>query len=144
MVKKYVPSNYNPMEPLAIRTSQALASVNGVLNRMTEAGAGRHYVVAEQYALDLLRTAELAVQYYQQFTRPVTLLELTVPLGEKQGDWDPNESVNHLFPPNTYPVGSYYVASGSYADFEPGDLLVAIESNWFRVPKGAPGTEQVG
>lgn len=134
MVKKYTPSSYNPTEPLAIRTATSMAQASSVLNRLTEAAAGRHYVVAEQYALELLRTAELAVQYYQQFTRPGTILSLPGPLGKKVGDWDPNDSTNHLFPPSTYEAGSYYVSIGCYADFEPGDLLIAIGEDWYRLP----------
>lgn len=135
MVKKYAPSYFNPTEPLDLRHSQGMAQISGVLNRLTEAAAGRNYVVAEQYALELLRTAETAVRFYQQFTRPITILDLPVDLGQNKGTWDPNESTNHLFPPSTYAAGDYYVSIGSYGDFEPGDLLIALGKNWARFPK---------
>lgn len=144
MAKKYVPSYYNPTEPLELRHTQGMAQVSGILNRLTEASAGRHYVVAEQYALELLRTAEAAVLYFQKFTRPTTILELPVPLGANKGTWDPNESTNHLFPPSTHTAGDYYVSVGTYGAFEPGDLLIAIGQDWFRLPKEVVDTVQVG
>lgn len=135
MVKKYAPSHFNPTEPLELRHAQGMAQASGILNRLTEASAGRSYVVAEQYALELLRTAETAVRYFQQFTRPTTVLDLPVALGASKGSWDPNESTNHLLPPNTLEAGDYYISVGTYGDFEPGDLLVALGKNWVRLPK---------
>lgn len=134
--KRYIPSAYDANEPLLYRANRAGAQISNIVNRMNEASAGHNYVAAEQYALELLRAAELNIQYFQQFTRVETVS--SVVLGKKLGTWNPHDGVNLLFPPNSYKEGDYFEATEGYGDFDPQDLLVAQGERWIRFPNHTP------
>lgn len=149
MSHKYVPSYYNPAESLEIRYHTAAAQLMAVTNNMTEAVAARNYEIAEKLALELLRTGELAVRYFQQFTKVETVASDSWnpdDFGADLGDWNPEYTTNVLPSPHMLSEGDYYTATETYGDFRPGDRIVAqideIEAKrnrsdsgfWVRVP----------
>lgn len=134
MSKNYIQSAYNESEPLKYRYIRAAAQVNNVINRMTEASAAQDFGVAEKYALELLRTAEMAVQYYQSQNTIETVTSMN--LKTRLGTWNPYDSVNELHEPSSYETGDYFSVTTRCGQFEVGDALVVDGNRWVHWREG--------
>jgi hypothetical protein len=131
--KPYRPMRYDADAPLLNRAAESSAQVPSIYARMVEAAAGRNYVVAQQYAYDLLCAAQDCYDYYTQFVETTQINAGAIECTEYLGEWNPTDSLARLFPAHTHKMGSYYCVAEPWGQYTPGDRLVTDGTKWIHI-----------